>query len=189
MLVVAATASAALLGCGGRGAHLVHDWDLRVDTGAAEPVRLPARLDRVVGTRARYALHARVELPQDERGVGLELIVPELQAVPALRVDGQELAEADASRVHVYRERGPHVWSIPASFGADGVLDLELDVPNTWTQATWIPVAPRLEPAGASDRAADSVLLLDTYGAIGALVALLLCSFTWLGVFVLDRRR
>jgi serine/threonine protein kinase len=189
--VLAALVLAATLAACSSGPHLgLPAWQLVVDGAPVAQVSLPTHLNRLVpARRSRYALRTRVELPAELRGRRLRLVVPEIAAVVAARVDGEPATDLAWSTADGYRRRGPLEWEVPRAASADGVLELELEVEHTWTQSAWWGTRPRLLPLEDHDGNALAVEAFNLFIIFAALVALSQIGLTSLTVYVVDRRR
>jgi len=182
---------ASLVGCGSSTSLELPTWQLSIDgRDGTRRVALPTHFDdgRIPDERLVYRLRTTTSVPPTWRDEPLQLVLPDLAAVVALRVDGVEALLVSSSSTG-YRRRGPHTWLIPAAAASDGSLELELVIEHTWTQSAWWGTVPRILPYDASDRAATAVRTFNLFASAAAIVALLEIGLASLVIYVSDRRR
>lgn len=150
---------------------------------------LPLRLgERELERDQPYTLRAAVELPAQLRGRPLALSIPLLQAQAELSADGQPALRV-SPRTSGYRDPGPQRWRIAPEHGADGRVELELQIEHRWTQSGWLTSTPALMPAELADPRATAVRYVNIYGSLLGIAALLQIGLSCLLVYFLDRRR
>jgi predicted Ser/Thr protein kinase len=170
-----------LAGCAAEGRPL-HAWDLVVDANAAAPVavRLPGNLFTDLPLRyTGYALHASVELADDERGRELSLVVPCFHRPLALAVDGVSVAPIGA-------DNGEHRFVIPASATTGPQLALSLTTRLDWDPRNGFYAPPRLM-IGHAPRGAPAAF--HFYLNLAAIFFSAFFMLLYGTMFALDRRR
>jgi serine/threonine-protein kinase len=184
--------AALLLGCGGSGEHSqeIRAWTLTVDgTGAATPLSLPAHLDdQLPHVRSRYTLSTHVDLDAGLQGRDLVFAIPSFQAVATLRVDGVPADPLIVYPFDSYRSAGPLAWHVHLPKDARAV-DLALTAEHTWPMSGWIEGMPRLSDSPAGDATFRHVSFALEGGNALAVGTMLSAGFTYLVLFLLDRRR
>ncbi|MCA9650912.1 MAG: protein kinase [Myxococcales bacterium] len=165
-------------------------WMLTVE-GQAEAIEivLPHHLDdRLPRHDTTYWLRAVVD-PGPLRGRELGLVLPHLEGLVALRVDGLRAVPTRQEPAARHRHAGPHVWRLPEDSGVSGPMTLELEVSHRWTQSGWIDTIPRLRPAAAIGGRALAVVLVDDVGAVASFCGLVMIGLMSLWVFLANRSR
>lgn len=182
---------AGLVGCSSSTSVELRTWQLSIDgREGTRSVGLPTHFDdgRIPDERLVYRLRTTTRVPPGWHGEPLQLVLPDLAAIVALRVDGVEALLVSPSSTG-YRRRGPHTWLIPADAASDGSLELELVIEHTWTQSAWWGTVPRILPYEASDPAATAVRTFNLFASAAAIVALLEIGLASLVIYMSDRRR
>ncbi|MDB4943699.1 MAG: hypothetical protein JWP97_3233 [Labilithrix sp.] len=156
--------------------------------GVTLPIHLDALLPR---SPVAYTLRARVEVPEDMRGLPLTLVVPHLWALATLRVDGNLATPIDAGSLDRYRASNPHRWRVTEDASRDGHLDLELVIAHRFVQSAWIDGAPVLTTDLRGGARLEIIHQIVVAAAIGALAAGLVVALLYGVLFVSlrDRRR
>jgi serine/threonine protein kinase/small neutral amino acid transporter SnatA (MarC family) len=181
-----------LPGCGSRSTVPLSQWVLAVE-GAGEasavPVVLPQHLDaHLPAGPTHYVL--RTEVPRAALPEGmLALSIPYFEGLATLTVNGQPASAAQHEPIEGYRHAGPHLWHLPPLPPGDAPLRLELRVDHRWTQSGWIGTVPRLHEAGHLDAHMLAIVVLNDFGAVATVSALLLIGLMSLRVFLADRTR
>ena len=191
--VLLLTALLWLPACSSRSSLPLPHWTLHVDHPAASavqvPVELPAYLDEhLPREHTRYVLRTEVDrhaLPAAD----VSLVVPHFEGLAELHVDGVPASAIQYEPIEDYRHAGPHVWNLPPLPPGDGPLRLELWVDHRWTQSGWLGTVPRLRPSGRLGAHALAVVVLNDFGAVASVSALLLIGLMSLWVFVSNRSR
>ncbi len=198
-LLVLCVLALLLAGCGG-GSHtlLLADWTMTVASATAAegatpttPVHLPAHLDGALPSEpSRFTLRAAVDVPPDFRGRPLTLLIPQLWARTSLVANGMEAAPLDADETDGYRGDGSARFRIPGEISAraDGRIALELRVEHAWTQSAWLDTVPRLSATPHGDAWGRFVRLFNRTTATAAGVTILVVFFSYLILYILDRR-
>lgn len=186
-----ASAFLALAGCA-RGEVLnLHDWTLKPpDGGVSIAVHLPAHIDVWLPDRpVTYRLAKQVFLPPTFRCRDLTLAIPSLPGLATLEVDGDGVPALDTPRAGDYRSPGAQRWHIPASATRAEVIDLELAVDYTWTQAGWLDSVPRLSPTPQGDDAFLWGRVFNTVAVAAGFATILLLSCSYWIIFASGKRR
>ncbi len=178
----------AIAGCGDAPVQRVATWELIGADGTAQPVELPANLERSV-PHATFVLRAHVALAPEWHGRDLLLVVPAFDGLIAARVDGKEAPSLGFHLASGYRRPGPHRFGVSAAASGDGVVDLELVVDHRWTGSAWFGAAPRVMLAGTADTLTWAIWIFNVLVAVGSLVALFQIGITSATVYLTDRRR
>lgn len=162
---------------------LLPTWEV-----AGAPFTIPGQLDDQSDAEGGWvSLRHALNVPDWLRDQPLELSIPLIEAPVELYVDGTRIPHHEASPG--YRRALPYHWTLPAEAVADGVLELRLDVQQTWRSAAWIATIPRISPAGVRLPSSVRLDVANVYGGWLAMGVLLQVGFTCLLVFALDRRR
>jgi serine/threonine protein kinase len=157
---------------------------------APATIDLPAHIERLLADRpATYTLAASVPLTPELTNHDLVFSFADLPTLATLRVNGALALRNEDVLSERYRGRGPIAWHVPASATTTGSLALELTVDNTWVQSAWIETAPRLSARPHGDPWYVFVRSWNDGATVGALCTLTPIGFTYLLMFVLDRRR
>ncbi|CAN5924956.1 hypothetical protein BH11MYX4_BH11MYX4_12720 [soil metagenome] len=155
-------------------------------------VTLPVHLDTLLArTPGEYVLRAKVEVPEEMRGLPLTLAVAHMPALATLRVDGSEAVNAAGTSLDRYRASSPHRWRIPEEASRDGRLELEMRVSHRFVRSAWIDATPILTTDPQGGAALAAVYEFNTVAAIGAIAATLVVAFLYGVIFVSlrDKRR
>jgi serine/threonine-protein kinase len=177
-----------LLGCGEAGTE-VDRWELRVgDQGASETVDLPRHLP-IPDRPCTYVLSSRFEVPEQDRGAPLTLVLQHLYASASVRANGRDTIAIDPESTARYRSSGMQRFVLPPEITSHGAIDLEIVVDHRWTQSAWFDVAPRIALGAAGDARFRVVRGLNDGFAIAGISASLVCGFVYVLVFAFDRRR
>jgi len=177
-----------LLGCGEAGTE-IDRWQLKVgDQDSAEPVDLPRHL-AIPDKPCTYVLSTRFDVPEQDRGAPLTLVLQHLYANVSVRADGRDTVAIDPESTARYRSSGMQRFVLPADVTARGAVDLEIVVDHRWTQSAWFDVAPRIARGAAGDARFRLVRGLNDGFAIAGISASLVCGFVYALVFAFDRRR
>ena len=188
LLAFAATLLTGCVGDGG-GAIPLSRWTL-VSLRGSSDVTLPAHVGgRLPQGPTHYSLKTHVELPPDFRDRPLTLAITYLPAIATLLVDGHEAVPLETSALDRYRSQGPHRWRIAREDTQGDGLDFDIEVEHTWTESAWINTVPTLSTSPAGDPRVVFVEAFDEITAEAALITTLLMGFTFLVLFLLDRRR
>jgi serine/threonine protein kinase len=178
--------------CGSRSAMPLSQWVLVAD-GAGEagevPVVLPQHLDvHLPAAPTHYVL--RTEVARDALPDGmLGLSIPHFEGLATLTVNGQPASPAQHEPIEGYRHAGPHLWHLPPLPPGDAPLRLELRVDHRWTQSGWMDTVPRIHEAGSLDAHVLAIVVLNDFGAVATVSALLLIGLMSLWVFLADKSR
>jgi hypothetical protein len=167
----------------------IRDWTLVTALGAS-PVTLPAHLnDRLPPGPSRYTLRSEVPLPSAFEGEPLTLAITHLPALVTLRVNGHQAVELDTSPFDRYRSSGPHVWRVVAEETHRPTIELELEVEHNWVASGWVDWVPALSATPAGDARFVAVTTFNRVSALAAMVTMLLVSFLYGVIFLVDRGR
>ena len=178
----------AMLGCGEAGTE-IDRWELRVgDQGASATVDLPHHLP-IPDRPCTYVLSTRFEVPEQDRGAPLTLVLQHLYASVSVRADGRDTIAIDPESTARYRSSGMQRFVLPAEITSRDAIDLEIVVDHRWTQSAWFDVAPRIARGAAGDARFRLVRALNDGFAIAGISASLVCGFVYVLVFSFDRRR
>src|SRR5437764_875549 len=176
----------ALAGCD-RGESLeLREWTFTAG-GVVSQVSLPAHLP--AGNSPYVLLQGAVDLPPALEGAQLTLSFDKLAAPATLTVNGLDVAALDAAGRDSYRVAGPQSWRIRPAQTATRQLALELTIANTWTQAAWLDVAPRLSATDAGDHHFLVLRRWNLVTSVLGLVAAFVAGLLFLSIFFADRRR
>lgn len=180
----------ALLGCGGdaQRTEALPSWTLAFAGAPPKEVTLPTHLD-LPDARMRYELQTTVPVPPAWRGHELGLIMPYFAGRAALRVGDRPLVQIDAPLRDGYRGTGAQAWRIPAALTAGDQLAVVIEVEHRWTASAWLDCVPRIGPAADVERSLLGRRLVHDLGAMAAVATLLIIGFTYLVIFLFDRRR
>jgi serine/threonine-protein kinase len=178
-----------LTGCNGDEGQVIRHYTFHGPRGTRAvdvPVHLNADLPRSV---VRYSLTADVTIEPRFRDRDLDLVIPYLPAVVALRVDGEPVPTLGYDDAGMVRHVGPHRWTLGRALTARGKVAIALDVTYAWTQSAWVDVAPRLVPSGSSTPLMERTRLFNDRGGWLGLIGLSEMGFTFLALYFWDRRR
>lgn len=182
---------AVLTGCSRADDLELRDWRAGI-AGVESPVALPVHLE-APRTASHYTLRTTATLPPSLRGRQLRFIFPYLPGITELYVaDLTEplREEGGAAATAGYRGAyGAHEWLIPKSATTGETLELRLVVAHSWLQSTWIDSVPRLGLAATPDTAFDVQRGVTELTATFALSTMVPIGFSYLLLFLLDRRR
>jgi serine/threonine-protein kinase len=134
-------------------------------------------------------LSTRFEVPEQDRGTPLTLVLQHLYANVSVRADGRDTVAIDPESTARYRSSGMQRFVLPSEITARGAVDLEIVVDHRWTQSAWFDVAPRIARGAAGDARFRLVRGLNDGFAITGISASLVCGFVYALVFAFDRRR
>ncbi|MCX4242583.1 hypothetical protein [Paraliomyxa miuraensis] len=167
-------------------------WTLEVQDDASHrpvEVQLPSHLDAYL-PRADVRYTLRTEVPREALpGLEASLVIPHFEGLTELRVDGQLATAVQVEPIEAYRHAGPHVWHLPPRPEGDGPVRLELRVEHRWTQSAWMGTVPQLHPAQRPGAHALAIVVVNDFGAVASMAALLLIGSMSLWVFLADRSR
>ena len=145
------------------------------------PARLPLPPEGCV-----LQLATVVDLPPELRGRPLLLTSPAPWA-PMVAAAGGEPLESDVPRLFLgYRAAPQHAFVVPP---AREPLSLVLSITNTWAQAGWLRVAPRLAAAPRGDPTHRVVFLLNDLGPPLGFATLVTLAVLYAAIYLRDRER
>ncbi len=186
-LLFVALAALLVAGCAREPVLLLATWTFEPPEGPSSEVTLPTHLP-LPDRPARYVLRTRGVVPDDMRGRDLTLAFVRLPAIATLRADGHDAVALDPDVTTSYRVSGAQRWAIPRDrVGED--LALEPTLSHRFTQSAWIDCVPRLSATPHGDRTFLVVQRFNETTAIAGLAVVTLAGFSYLLVWLLDRRR
>jgi hypothetical protein len=162
----------------------------RDDEAVALPAHVNAKLFDETGARVpTYALVARVAIPPELRGRELTFAVPTLSTRAALFVDGHPAVPHTLPSFAGYREVGSRAWHILPDDSDTEILQVALQIDDTWIASGWLDTVPRISATLDGD---PWTIVVDRANRAAAAIALALAGVAALvygALFVLDRRR
>jgi hypothetical protein len=172
----------------------IHGWTLMVRGREDESVVLPAHVNAKLfdetGARVNaYTLAARVAIPPDLRGRELTFAVPTLATRAVLFVDGHPAVPHTLPTFAGYREAGARAWHILPDDSDTAMLDVSLEVEDTWVASGWLDTVPRISATLDGD---PWTIVVDRVNRAAASLALAFAGAAALAfgaLFSLDRRR
>jgi hypothetical protein len=194
-LVGALVAATLLAGCTPEPSTLyVPTWTLVVrgheDEAVALPAHVNAKLFDETGARVpTYALVARVPIPPELRGRELTFAVPTLATRAALFVDGHPAVPHALPSFAGYREPGARAWHILPDDSDTALLDVSLEIDDTWIASGWLDTVPRISATLDGDPWTIVVDRLNRAAAALALAGAGAAALTYGALFAFDRRR
>jgi len=178
-----------MMGCQSGTHLLVPEWELVTDgQDAPRPVTLPLHLG-LPPLDSTYFLRTEVELPPALRDRELHLAIPYLPALVEARSGAHPLVALREELGAPYRNSANHAWRVPRELTRGTRLSLELVVAHRWAQSDWLETVPRLVPADGIDTHSVVIRLVNVIGAACGALLLSQVGFTYLVVFLTDRRR
>jgi hypothetical protein len=176
------------------GTLYVPTWTLvvrgRDDEAVALPAHVTEKLFDETGTRvSTYALVARVAIPPELRGRELTFAVPTLATRAALFVDGHPAVPHTLPSFAGYREPGARAWHILPDDSDTALLDVSLQVDDTWMASGWLDTVPRISATLDGDPWTIVVDRVNRGSAAVALAIAAAAAFAYGALFALDRRR
>ncbi len=172
----------------------VPTWTLvvrgRDDEAVALPAHVNAKLFDETGARvSTYALVARVAIPPELRGRELTFAVPTLATRAALFVDGHPAVPHTLPSFAGYREPGARAWHILPDDSDTALLEMSLEIDDTWIASGWLDTVPRISATLDGDPWTIVVDRVNRSAAAVALAVAAAATFAYGALFALDRRR
>jgi hypothetical protein len=179
-----------LAGCAEERTIEVRAWTLQGANGSEVPLAIPIDLDpRVSACSPRCVLRARAALPEAWRGQPLTLAIPVLPAAASLSVNGVDAAQLEWSVAPGVPSRAAHAFRIDGAHTRSPEVTLELSVDRPMVPRLGLHVAPRLSATLAGDRAFLVARTINGPVTLAAYAIASMIGFTYLALYLLDRRR
>lgn len=176
-------------GCaaGGSGTE-ISAFQLQVDGEPGErEVHLPASLEPLLPAEtSRYRLRTEIT-PADAAG-DYFLELPAFAGILEVRVGGAIVPPVEANLGDVYRGTGPPVYAIHAAQHRGQPMTLDITVDHVWQKTAWWPVAPRLSTGPPEALRSYRIAHANRWISGAGMGALAVISFTYLLMFLADRR-